>query len=817
MKKKIFTLLLALLASIGMLSAKIQINGLYYNLNFETQTAEVTYEDRWINYAGITVQTIPSMIEYNGVTYSVTSIGESAFKGCSWWRTFTIPSSITSIGHYAFDGCSSLAYLTISDGVSSIESGAFSRCTSLTSITIPNSVTSIGSGIFSGCTSLSYINVDSNNLSYCSVDGILFSKDKTVLIQYPVGNTTAEYTIPNSVTTIGSSAFSACGNLTSIIIPNSVTIIEYLAFYGCSGLTSVTMGNSVTGIGESAFEGCSSLTSITIPNSVTSIDWSAFSNCSSLTSFDIPNSVTSIGWNAFSGCSGLTSVNIGNSVIEIGGYAFRNCTSLTSITIPNSVTSIESGVFEGCTSLTSIEVDSNNLSYCSVDGILFNKDKTVLIQYPVGNTTAEYTIPNSVTTIGSSAFYSCSGLTSVTIGNSVTSIGESAFEGCSSLTSIYVNTTIPPVLGSSTFNGISSNAIVYVPFGASTAFKSSFYWMIMNIALQSNIQYSANARSTSTVLQFDVEDVEIQSCSIEGGESEAGNILEYIGLEPNSEYKDIPVILTSNTGETETIAVSFSTTALELTTQPSKPVSSTTAILMANTNMSDAEVSCGFEWKRNDAPVDMDGTKVFCPVANGQMVGRLTNLKDDVYYKYRAFYQSAAGNMFYGEWQYIFTGDNAVEFEPIIYTYEATGVTENEATLKGYAIAGAEDFAEQGFEYWAESRVPHTDNTPARMPAALGEHHTVTATGILMHVTLTDLDEGTVYKYRTYAKTGGQTVYGSEMSFTTKGEYTGTEAIGLVDSSSLQGGDRGRLILRNGQIFILRGDKIYTVTGQEIK
>jgi hypothetical protein len=148
---------------------------------------------------------------------------------------------------------------------------------------------------------------------------------------------------------------------------------------------------------------------------------------------------------------------------------------------------------------------------------------------------------------------------------------------------------------------------------------------------------------------FDVERTEILSCGIEGGEQQPGNVLEYIGLEPNSEYADIPIVLTANIGETETVNISFTTTALELTTKPSKPVSSTTAILLAETNMSDAEVSCGFEYKRNDAPADMEGNKVYCPVASGQMAGRLKGLKDDVYYKYRAFYQSAAGNMFYGD------------------------------------------------------------------------------------------------------------------------------------------------------------------------
>ena len=205
-----------------------------------------------------------------------------------------------------------------------------------------------------------------------------------------------------------------------IIFDSPVVSIGGKAFYNCKSLTSVTIGNSVTSIGESAFMGCKSLTSVTIPNSVTSIGGWAFYWCHSLTSVTIPNSVTSI-----------------------GKYAFYGCSSLASITIPNSVTSIGDEAFYDCSSLTAINVDSNNPNYCSVDGVLFNKDQTTLIQYPKGNTRSEYTIPNSVTSIGNAAFRGCSSLTSVTIPNSVTSIGSEVFYGCSSLTSINVDSNNP--------------------------------------------------------------------------------------------------------------------------------------------------------------------------------------------------------------------------------------------------------------------------------------------------------------------------------------------------------------------------------------
>ena len=320
--------------------------------------------------------------------------------------------------------------------VTSIGYPAFRDCTGLTSITIPNSVTSIESAAFYGCTGLKSVNVDANNPAYASVDGVLFNKNGSVLGVYPAGKT-GFYTIPNSVTSIGDHAFSYCTGLTSVKIPNSVTSIENGAFSVCTGLTSVTIPNSVTSIGDSAFSGCTGLTSMTIPNSV-----------------------TSIGGHAFFRCKGLTSVTIGNSVTSIGDWAFY-CTGLTSVTIPNSVTSIGIAAFSFCTGLKSVNVDANNPAYASVDGVLFNKNGSVLGVYPAGKT-GFYTIPNSVTSIGNYAFSYCTGLTSVTIPNSVTSIENGAFKGCSWLQGVYFLGN-PPSLGTDAFVGATAATVYYLP------------------------------------------------------------------------------------------------------------------------------------------------------------------------------------------------------------------------------------------------------------------------------------------------------------------------------------------------------------------
>ncbi len=344
----------------------------------------------------------------------VTSIGDYAFLECESLTNIEVPDSVTSIGDSAFDECSNLTSIEIPNSVTSIGARAFYYCSSLTSIEIPNSITSIGDGAFASCSNLSEISVDKDNPWYCSYKGILFDKDMTELIQFPGAKIESD-DIPDSVTSIGNSAFRGCESLTSIEIPNSVTSIGDWAFAYCSSLTSIEIPDSVTSIGYSAFDECSNLTSIEIPDSVTSIGEYAFYYCSSLTSIEIPDSVTSIGDRAFEGCSSLTSIEIPDSVTSIGGSAFSGCSSLTSIEIPNSVTSIGDGAFYNCSSLTSIE------------------------------------IPDSVTSTGDWVFEYCSSLTSIEIPESVTSISDYAFSSCYSLNEVFFLENKFPEIGYDAF------------------------------------------------------------------------------------------------------------------------------------------------------------------------------------------------------------------------------------------------------------------------------------------------------------------------------------------------------------------------------
>ena len=204
----------------------------------------------------------------------VTSIGGSSFSGRGL-ASIAIPDSVTSIGGSAFRRCR-LESIVIGNGVISIGSSAFLDCTSLKSISIPNSVETIGVGAFSGCINLPKIEVGEKNREYTDVNGVLFDKKKTLLLNYPAGKIDATYTIPDSVTSIGIYAFHKCLNLTSVTIHDSVTIVKREAFQACSSLTSITIDNGVTNIGVLAFNDCTSLMSITFLGTAPTVDADAF-------------------------------------------------------------------------------------------------------------------------------------------------------------------------------------------------------------------------------------------------------------------------------------------------------------------------------------------------------------------------------------------------------------------------------------------------------------------------------------------------------------------------------------------------------------
>ncbi|MDR2534376.1 MAG: leucine-rich repeat protein [Tannerellaceae bacterium] len=294
-------------------------------------------------------------IERVHIAASVKSIGNGAFSECRALYQVTLNEGLESIGDQAFYMCSSIGAITLPSSLTTIGNYAFAYNLSLNSLNIPAGVTSIGEGIAAYCSRLQTITVDDSNTAYDSYMGVLYTRDWSKLVMYPVGKNMASFTVPEGVSVIGHSAFSCIdAYLTSVVCSESLTEIEYSAFYNATSLASIDLKN-VTTLGAYAFAG-SGLTSVTLPVGVTSIPPNLFANCSSLTSVTIPEGVTAIGEYSFYRCTSLAAINIPESVTSIDRQAFLNCSALSAVTIPAAVNSIGAAAFSACSSLKDVTV-----------------------------------------------------------------------------------------------------------------------------------------------------------------------------------------------------------------------------------------------------------------------------------------------------------------------------------------------------------------------------------------------------------------------------------------------------------------------------
>lgn len=517
-----------LLASNLMYAHDFYLDGIYYNITDSVEkTVAVTHHDgiEVICYKGNVI--IPHTVEYNDDTYSVTSIGFSAFGGCkdlisviipesvtsidtnAFYNcvnltSVTIPGSVTTISYSAFYGCTGLTSVIISEGVNYIYSEAFGYCSSLAEIKIPGSVKRLGlpgtgDKPFVGCSNLSFIEVAESNTVYDSRNNCnaIIETATNTLIQG--SNNTI---IPDDIIEIRHSAFSNCTGLTSITIPKNVTLIGNAVFSGCTELTSLTVadGNAIydsrdncNAIIETAtntlIQGCKNTS---IPESIVSIDYHAFEDCTGLTSVVIPQSVTSIGDRTFAGCTGLTLITCkATTPPTIAGSAFNGVDKTTPLNVPEESIEAYRTAENWCdfSNIYSGDVCFPANSEFEADGIYYRVTKinseVVVIKNNLSEEscyTGDVVIPATVTKEGITfnvtkitdrAFKDCTDLTSVVISEGITSIGNFAFDGCTSLTSVTIPNGVNAI-GAYTFYGCTGLTTVVVPESITSIGNNAF-------------------------------------------------------------------------------------------------------------------------------------------------------------------------------------------------------------------------------------------------------------------------------------------------------------------------------------------------------
>lgn len=437
-----------------------------------------------------------------GVTY----VGTMAFAHCEELAAVSLPEGLVSIGDMAFYDSQSLDYCPLPESIEQIGvcafsysgltgtlrlpaqlrvigENAFSYCRALTAICLPENLLQLGEQAFVGCTALQAVEVEAGNSAFCVEDGVLYTADRTTLLNYPTAKPGDSFTVPDGVTAIAAGAFRSC-SLTTIDFPDSLQTVGDDAFYGADALRSIVLPDGVSQLGRNAFfqctalqsavlpegltelpeylfVGCNALTDVTIPESVTVIGHSAFRNCTALSEINLPPRLVRIDDGAFAGCTTLQAISLPPTVTDVGNRAFAN-TALTELHFPASVSRLD-GAYWVSQTLAAITVDPENLHYFADDGILYTADGTLLC-YPIGKRDADVTLPASTTAIAPYAFEGNPYLQTLILPDTLETIGEWAFADCKALTACTLPADLP-ALANSIFSGCASLAGIDLPDG----------------------------------------------------------------------------------------------------------------------------------------------------------------------------------------------------------------------------------------------------------------------------------------------------------------------------------------------------------------
>ena len=473
----------------------------------------------------------------------VTEIPEASFANSSISKVIITP-EVTVIGREAFKDATklnSVIFEVATDGSSknlTIGTRAFMNCTSLSKITLPARLTDIklqryaldgttvdvasAENAFAGCTALTAINVASNNQNYKSIDNVLFSKDGRTLLLAPV-TLSGTYVVPATTRNIAAGAFVGCDYLTEVVVSSNVVVIGDCAFYDLERLETVTFkGTSfeALGVGKYAFRNCDDLENVVLETGsrVATLGEGAFMACTSLEEFTVPATMTKVGASVFADCTSLETISFAEDgkELEFGANAFQNCISLTVVNLPANVSKIP-GVFAGCTSLTEVNIDPASTFFTSVEGVVYDINKTEIIFFPTGKT-GEYTTPDTLTTINNGVFQNVTKLDKMTISNTVTYIGENAFNGVDIPVVEFVGeATGSLVIGDSAFSGATLGDITLpahtVSIGNNAFYEATLGTFSINEGVGSIGDYAFYGASATLTVPASVKTIGVYSFS----------------------------------------------------------------------------------------------------------------------------------------------------------------------------------------------------------------------------------------------------------------------------------------------------------------